>query len=388
MYVQSTDVTALPSVLAEEIGAFLHYMVRVEASDLFMTVGAMPTVKIEGRMHPVGGQPLAPGAVKRYAYSVMTDDQRRSFERELECDMAITVEGLGRFRFNVYVQRGEVSLVARHVKSHIRSIRELQLPQVVQQLAMLRQGLVLVVGAAGSGKSTTLASMLEHRNQHVPGHILTIEDPIEFMHDHGKCIVDQREVGLDTHSFSEALRRALREAPDVIMIGEIRDHETMKHALHYAETGHLCISTLHANNANQAVERIINFFPDTSRKQILMDLSLNLKAVVAQRLVQGHAGRRVPATEVMLLSPYISELILKGEVDDLKAVITKSNELGMHSFDQSLYDLYQRKEITLDEALLQADSKTDLSLRVRLSAGMQVESSPPNLSSLRKRRNA
>ncbi|TFZ05050.1 PilT/PilU family type 4a pilus ATPase [Ramlibacter rhizophilus] len=362
-------------------------MVRVDASDLFMTVGAHPTVKIQGRMHAVGSATLASGAVKRLAYSAMSDNQRRDFERDLECDLALTVNGLGRFRFNVYVQRGEVSMVVRHVKSQIPSVGELRLPAIVERLAMLRQGLVLVVGSAGSGKSTTLAAMLEHRNRTAAGHILTVEDPIEFIHEHGKCIVDQREVGLDTRSFSEALRRALREAPDVIMIGEIRDEETMRHALHYAETGHLCVSTLHANNANQAIERVINFFPETGRRQILMDLSLNLKGVVAQRLVQGTAGRRVPATEVMLLSAYISELIQKGEVDELKAVIAKSNEVGMHSFDQSLHDLYQRGDITLEEALEHADSKTDLSLRVRLHAGVTMEA-PPNLSSLRKRRSA
>ncbi|MEJ7931341.1 PilT/PilU family type 4a pilus ATPase [Ramlibacter sp. AN1015] len=387
MFHQVTDSAVAPCVTRDDLGAFLHHMVRLDASDLFMTVGAQPSVKVEGRVMPVGTERLAPGAVKHYAYTVMTEHQIRDFERDLECDLAITVEGLGRFRFNMYVQRGQVSMVVRHVRSTIPSMAELRLPPMVERLSMLRQGLVLVVGSAGAGKSTTLAAMLEHRNQHAPGHILTVEDPIEYLHAHGRCIVDQREVGLDTRSFGDALRHALREAPDVIMIGEIRDQETMQHALHYAETGHLCVSTLHANNANQAIERVINFFPDTARRQILMDLSLNLKGVVAQRLVQGVAGRRVPATEIMLLSSYISELIQKGEVDDLKSVIAKSGEVGMHSFDQSLFELYQRGEISLEQALEHADSKTDLSLRVRLSAGVTPEA-PPNLAQLRKRRTA
>jgi len=383
------DAAGAPRHAGDEVGEFLEYMVHAGASDLFMTVGCAPTVKIEGRMHAIGQAPLAEGAVKRFAYSVMTEAQKGAFERDMECDLAITMEGLGRFRFNMYVQRGEVSMVVRYVKSRIPPIAELRLPPVIEQLALLRQGLVLVVGSAGSGKSTTLAAMLDHRNQQVPGHILTVEDPIEFIHEHGKCIVDQREVGLDTRSFGNALRHAMRGAPDVIMIGEIRDLETMQHALHYAETGHLCVSTLHATNANQAIDRIINFFPDTARRQVLMDLSLNLKGVVAQRLVPGTAGRRVPATEVLLLSAYVSELIQKGQVDEIKSVLAKSNEVGMHSFDQSLYDLYQRGLVSLEQALEHADSKTDLSLKIRLAAGaqsQQSQQSPSNLSQLRRRR--
>ncbi len=243
------------------------------------------------------------------------------------------------------------------------------MPAVLQKLAMLKRGLVLVVGAAGSGKSSTLAAMLDFRNEEAPGHILTIEDPIEFLHKHKKCIVDQREVGLDTHSFEDALRHAMREAPDVIMIGEIRDRTTMQHAMNYAETGHLCLSTLHANNANQAIERIINFFPAESRKQTLLDLSMNLKGVVAQRLIQGASDRLVPATEIMLQSPFISDLIQKGQIDQIKGAIAKSIEIGMHTFDQSLFDLFSRNEISLAQAIDYADSKTDLSLHIRLSAG-------------------
>jgi twitching motility protein PilU len=261
--------------------------------------------------------------------------------------------------------------VARLIKSRIPTIESLKLPPVLRELALLKRGLILVVGAAGSGKSSTLAAMLEHRNEQASGHILTIEDPIEFLHQHKRSLIDQREVGLDTHSFEAALRHAMREAPDVIMIGEIRDQMTMQHAVSYAETGHLCLSTLHANNANQTIERIINFFPEESRRQILMDLSLNLKAVIAQRLIRGVGDRLVPATEVLLLSSYISELIQKGQVDQIKDLMTKGSLNGMHTFDQSLYELYIRGEITLEQAIENADSKTDLSLRIRLTPGHQ-----------------
>jgi twitching motility protein PilU len=260
-------------------------------------------------------------------------------------------------------------MVVRHVRSRIPSLGELGLPPVLERLALLRQGLVLVVGAAGAGKSTTLASLLDHRNEMLPGHTLTVEDPIEYMLPHRRGIVDQREVGIDTHSFGDALRHALREAPDVIMIGEIRDEDTMRHALHYAETGHLCVSTLHANNANQAVERIRHFFPQAQHQQVLLDLSLNLQAVIGLRLLEGVQGRRVPACEILLKTPYVSELILKGEVDELKAVIAKSGEAGMQTFDQSLHALYLCGKISLQQALEHADSRTDLALRVRLADG-------------------
>ena len=297
------------------LGSLLQQMVRLGASDLFLSVGALPTLKVEGRMVPVGQETLKPGAVRVMAYSVMTESQVRQFEMSLESDLAISVGGLGRFRFNVYLQRGEVSVVARLVKHQIPTLEALRLPPVVQKLALLRQGLVLVVGAAGSGKSTTLAAMLELRNQSAPGHILTVEDPIEFLHSHRKCIVDQREVGLDTLSFHDALRHALREAPDVIMIGEIRDAETMRHVLHYAETGHLCISTLHSNNANQAIDRIISFFPESAHRQVRMDLSLNLRGVQLQ--VQAGALRRL-AVEETVLSDFFARVIIgaDGELAD------------------------------------------------------------------------
>jgi twitching motility protein PilU len=359
--------------LTDDLGAYLQYMVELEASDLFLTTGAVPTVKIEGVMRPLPLPALVPNRVKELAYSMMNESQMRQFETDLECDLAVGIAALGRFRLNVYVQRGQVGMVVRYVKSRIPSIATLKLPLVLQKLALLKRGLVLVVGAAGSGKSTTLAAMLDYRNEFAAGHILTIEDPIEFVHPHRKCVVDQREVGIDTHSFEEALRHAMREAPDLIMIGEIRDRLTMQHAINYAETGHLCLSTLHANNANQAIERIINFFPEGARKQTLMDLSLNLKGVVAQRLIQGTGERLVPATEIMLQSPFISDLIQKGQIDQIKEALGKSVETGMHTFDQALFDLYARREITLAQAIENADSKTDLSLRIRLGAGTPAE---------------
>lgn len=368
------ETAQLPN-LTDDLGAYLQYMVELEGSDLFLTAGAVPAVKIEGTMQALPLPALPPNRVKELAYSMMNESQMREFEANLECDLAVGIEALGRFRLNVYVQRGEVGMVVRYVKNKIPSMTALKMPLIAQKLALLKRGLVLVVGAAGSGKSTTLAAMLDHRNQAAPGHILTIEDPIEFLHEHKKCVVDQREVGLDTHSFEEALRHAMREAPDLIMIGEIRDQLTMQHALNYAETGHLCLSTLHANNANQAIERIVNFFPEGSRKQTLMDLSLNLRGVVAQRLIEGTSGRRVPATEIMLRSPFISDLIQKGQIDQIKEAIGKSVEIGMHTFDQSLFDLYNRHDISLAQALDNADSKTDLSLRIRLGMGKPVATS-------------
>lgn len=365
--------TVQPPSLTDDLGAYLQYMVELEGSDLFLTVGAVPTVKIEGTMRPLPMPALAPKRVKELAYSMMNESQMRQFEADLECDLAVGIDSLGRFRLNVYFQRGEVGMVVRYVKNKIPSIVDLKMPLVLQKLAMLKRGLILAVGAAGSGKSTTLAAMIDYRNGEAPGHILTIEDPIEFVHPHKKCVVDQREVGLDTHSFEEALRHAMREAPDLIMIGEIRDRMTMQHALNYAETGHLCLSTLHANNANQAIERIINFFPEGARKQTLLDLSLNLKGVVAQRLIQGTGDQLVPATEIMLQSPYISDLIQKGQIDQIKEAIGKGVEIGMHTFDQSLFDLFSRHEITLAQAIDNADSKTDLSLRIRLGAGKPPE---------------
>lgn len=363
----------LPSPDDDDLGHYLSAMVAHGGSDLFLSAGTPAGLKVQGTLRRLQEEPLSAERIKRLAYSVMRESQIREFESTLECDLAVALHGLGRFRVNVYRQRGEVAVVVRHINANIPSLDSLKLPPVLSRLAMLKRGLVLVVGAAGSGKSTTLAAMLNHRNQNTAGHILTIEDPMEFEHSHGKCIVDQREVGLDTKSFDEALRHAMREAPDVIMIGEIRDLDTMQHALAYAETGHLCVSTMHANNANQAIQRILNFFPEAAHRQVLMDLSLNLKGVVGQRLIRGAHGRLVPALEVMLLSPYVADLIQKGQIDDIKDAMAKSNELGMCSFDQSLYDLYERGDLTAEQAIEHADSRTDLSLRIRLHHGQRPD---------------
>ena len=355
-----------------DLRSYLTFMVDHKASDLFLTVGAPPCLKVQGVIRPIHLPIVDTLQARQIASSILTPELVSEFQREKELDLALKVEPLGRFRFNLYMQRGEVAIVIRHIKSDIPTLESLNLPATLAELVMEKRGLILVVGAAGSGKSTTLAAMLEYRNLHSPGHILTIEDPIEFTHQHRKSLFDQREVGLDTHSFANALRHAMREAPDVIMIGEIRDQLTMQHALSYAETGHLCVSTLHANNANQAIDRIINFFPEEKRHQVLMDLSLNLRAVVAQRLIKGVGDALMPATEVMTLSHYVAELIQKGEVDLLKDAIAKSTEHGMHTFDQSLFELYRIGAITEAQAVEYADSKTDLSLRIRLSPGHQV----------------
>lgn len=367
-----------PASHQEDLGHYLSTMVARGASDLFISVGSPPAIKVQGLVQRLDEPELNEVQTQRLAYSVMKESQIREFESTLECDLAIALPGLGRFRVNVFRQRGDVAMVVRHINSKIPSLDTLRMPPVTQKLAMLRRGLVLVVGAAGSGKSTTLASMIDYRNHHAPGHILTVEDPMEFEHSHGQSIIDQREVGLDTHSFHEALRRAMREAPDVIMIGEIRDRETMQHAMAYAETGHLCMSTLHANNANQAIQRILNFFPETAHRQVLMDLSLNLKGVIGQRLIRSTSGRLVPAVEVMLLSAYVADLIQKGQTDDIKEAMAKSNEQGMCTFDQSLYELYMRGDLTAEQAIEHADSRTDLSLRIRLHSHQR-----PNTASLK-----
>ena len=350
----------------------LGQMVQEGASDLFLTAGAPPTLKRQGAFMPLGSRVLSAQEVRELAYSIMRKAQIDEFESRLECDLAFQTGPTDRFRVNVHLQRGQVGMVARYVSPKIPSLDALGLPPVLKQLAFLKGGLVLAVGAAGSGKTTTLASLLDYRNEHTAGHILTIEDPIEYLHTHKKSLVTQREVGLDTLSYDEALRHAMREAPNVIMIGEIRDRMTLQHALHYAESGHLCVSTLHANNANQAVQRILNFFPDDAHNQLLMDLSLNLKAVVAQRLIMGTRGHLVPAVEVMLLSHYVSDLIQKGQIEALKTAIERSGEVGMCSFDQSIFALFERGEITQAEAIANADNKTDVSLRMRLASGASL----------------
>ncbi|MCB1761516.1 MAG: PilT/PilU family type 4a pilus ATPase [Gammaproteobacteria bacterium] len=357
-----------------EIVPYLKLMVQKNGSDLFFSTGAPPNLKAEGRTMPIGDTPMKPGMVRTLAYSIMSDDQVSEFESTMEGNLAISISGLGRFRVNVFRQRGDVAMVIRYIKGQIPSIEELNLPPTLKQLIMEPRGLVLVVGSTGSGKSTTLASMVNYRNENATGHILTIEDPVEFLHTHKKSVVDQREVGLDTISYEVALKNAMREAPDVILIGEIRDRYTMQHAIAYAETGHLCLSTLHANNANQALDRIVNFFPDSAHHQLYMDLSLNLKAVISQRLIKSKDGKRVPAVEIMLLSTFVAELIQKGDIHAVKEAMEHGNERGMQTFDQALYKLYKEGRITQEEALANADSRNNLSLRMRLDESGKVGS--------------
>lgn len=354
---------------------YLKLMADKEASDLFFSVGAPVNIKIHGETRPVSEQLLEPGSVKTMAFEIMTPEQQKIFTETLEMNFAYSLTGSGRYRINIYRQRGEVAMVIRYIHSMIPSLVQLNMPASLQQLVMEPRGLILVVGATGSGKSSTLAAMIDHRNSSKSGHILTIEEPIEFMHKHKKSIVDQREVGLDTLSYANALKNAMREAPDVILIGEIRDRETMQHAIAYAETGHLCLSTLHANNANQAIDRIINFFPDSAHHQLLVDLSMSLKAVISQRLISGLDGKRVPAVEIMLTTAHIADLIAKGEIDMLKEAMEKGRESGMQTFDQSLFDLYSAGKISEEQALGNADSRNNLSVRIRLAKGVEEEES-------------
>jgi twitching motility protein PilU len=349
-----------------DITNYLKLMVDHDASDLFFSVGAHANIKIEGHTRSVGKETLTSKDLRTLAYSIMSDDQVVAFEENLELNMAISMEGLGRFRVNIYRQRGDIAMVIRYIRNKIPSIESLGLPPILEKLIMEKQGLILVVGSTGSGKSTTLASMINYRNENRHGHILTIEDPIEFVHEHKKSVVDQREVGLDTRSYAEALKNALREAPDVIVVGEIRDRETMRHAIHFAETGHVCLSTLHANNANQTMERVINFFPDTAHHGLLMDLSQHLRAIISQRLIPGINSKRVPAVEIMLNTPYIAELIADARIDGIKDAMTQGELEGMQTFDQSLYKLYKDGKITAEDALRNADSRNNLRLRLRL----------------------
>jgi len=356
------DLRGLLSMLAEKGG-----------SDMFLTVGAVPHIKLEGLTQPLPAPRLMPGAVKLLVYPMMSEEQISQFERELELDFAIGLEEIGRFRLNVYFQRGEVTLVARHVRSTVPTLAELGLPKTLEKLALRDRGLILVVGAAGSGKSSTMAAMIDHRNSSISGHIVCIEDPIEFIHKHKRSLVDQREVGLDTHSFEAALRNVLREAPDVIMLGEVRDRNGMEHAMHYAETGHLCIATLHATSSVQAIERIVHFFPENARKQVLNDLSLNLVAVIAQRLVPGKSQRRVLAAEVMLGTPHLRDLIKRDELHEIKDSMARAIEQGVQTFDEHLYQHFVAGRITQEQALKFADSRTDLSLKIRLEHSFDEE---------------
>lgn len=348
---------------------FLRLMVEKNASDMFFSVGAPIHLKVEGMTVPITGQPLAPGAVKTIAYPILQQHQIEEFERELELNLAYSLAGLGRFRVNLFRQRGETAMVIRYIKTRVPTLDDLQMPYILRDIIMRKRGLVLMVGATGSGKSTTLAAMINFRNETSAGHIITIEDPIEFLHPFKRSIINQREVGSDTKSFENALKNAMREAPDVILIGEIREREMMEYAIAYAETGHLCLATLHANNANQALERILSFFPLEHRDRLFMGLSMNLQAIVSQRLAVGLDQKRVAAVEVLIPSPYIRSLIRKGEVGTIKEAMADSGEPGVQTFDQALYDLYKNGRIGLDEALTHADNRDDLALKVRLSAG-------------------
>ncbi|WP_371234401.1 PilT/PilU family type 4a pilus ATPase [Pseudomonas sp. QE6] len=368
----NASATALPDVFS-----YLSQLPQNAGSDMFFSVGAPPHIKVEGHSRPVGERVLAGGEVKTLAWQLMTPEQVTEFERDLEMNLAITVPELGRFRANIYYQRGEVAMVVRLIKQVIPDVASLGLPPVLDKLAMQDRGLILVVGAAGSGKSTTLASMLDFRNRHRSGHIVCIEDPIEFLHSHQKSIIDQREVGLDTHSYADALRNVLREAPDVIMLGEIRDAPTMQNALHYAETGHLCVATLHGTSCRHAIERITRFFPDEARPQVLADLSQNLLALIGQRLVPGTRQRRAVAVELMLGTPHIRGIIQRDELPELKGAVERALESGMQSFDQSLYRLLEEGRISVADALKFADSRTDLALKIKLERGMDDDSVGP-----------
>lgn len=345
---------------------FLQAMVDAKASDFFFSVGAPPTMKIDGVIAPFGTQPLTADDVTALTLQAMNDTQKNEFDEAMEMNLAIDMPDIGRFRVNIYRQRGNPAIAIRFINNRIPLLTELNLPDSLQDLVMAQRGLILIVGAAGAGKSTTMAALIDGLNRQHARHILTVEDPIEFIHTHQKSIVDQREVGLDTKDFASALRNSMREAPDVLVIGEIRDQETMQAAIAYAQTGHLCIATLHANNANQALDRIVNFFPDSAHHQLFVDLSLNLKSVISQRLLRGVDGRRVPAVEILLWSPYIAELIEKGEIAAIRSAMKQSFELGMLTFDESIYTLYAAGRISYDEAMDNADSRTDLGLRIRL----------------------
>ncbi|MEW5943832.1 MAG: PilT/PilU family type 4a pilus ATPase [Pseudomonadota bacterium] len=355
----------------EQAQKFMHDLLRLmvakKASDMFITAGFPPAIKIDGKVTPVSNQTLTPLHTQELAFAIMNAKQAAEFEATKECNFAISPAEIGRFRVNAFVQQGRVGLVLRTITTKIPKLEEMGLPEVLKDVAMTKRGLVIFVGSTGSGKSTSLAALLGYRNENSHGHIITIEDPVEYVHDHKNCIVTQREVGVDTEDWFSALKNTLRQAPDVILIGEIRDRETMDYAIAFAETGHLCLSTLHANSANQALDRVINFFPEERRAQLLMDLSLNLRAFVSQRLIPKTDGKgRVAAVEVMLNSPLISDLIFKGEVHGIKEVMAKSRELGMQTFDQALFDLYEAGLISYEDALRNADSLNDLRLRIKL----------------------
>ena len=355
----------------DQASKFIHDLLRLmvarNGSDLFITADFPPAMKIDGKVTKVSPQALTGQHTLQLARAVMNDKQAAEFERTKECNFAISPGGIGRFRVNAFMQQGHVGLVFRTIPATLPTVDGLKLPKVLKDVAMTKRGLVIFVGATGSGKSTSLAAMVDHRNENSYGHIITIEDPVEFVHPHKNCIVTQREVGIDTEGWEAALKNTLRQAPDVILMGEIRDRETMDHAVAFAETGHLCMATLHANSSNQALDRIINFFPEERRAQLLMDLSLNLKALVSQRLLPHQEGKgRVAAVEIMLNTPLVADLIFKGEVAEIKELMKRSRELGMQTFDQALFDLYEAHQVSYEDALRNADSVNDLRLQIKL----------------------
>ena len=373
--------------LLDEARRFMFHMltkvVEYGGSDLFISADFPPSIKHQGLMKPIGQQPLTSDKTRLFAYSLMNERQRKEFEQELECNFAISVPNISRYRVNVFQQQLQVGMVIRTITAEIPNFTKLKLPPSLKNVIMEKRGLILVVGGTGSGKSTSLAAMIDHRNENSAGHIITVEDPVEYVHKHKKSMVTHREVGVDSHSWHSALKNTLRQAPDVILIGEIRDTETMEHAIAFAETGHLCLGTLHANNANQTLDRIINFFPEERRNQLLMDLSSNMKAIISQRLVstQDGQGRRA-AVEIMLNTPLVSENILKGQFYTLKEIMTKSRELGMQTFDQALFDLYDEGSISYDEAMRNSDSVNELRLKIKLESRRKEGTVPQHTTSL------
>ena len=357
----------------------LKVMLTQKSSDLFITANYPPAMKIDGKMTKVGPQNLSAAHTLALVKSVMSDKQIEEFEATKECNFAISPSGIGRFRVNAFIQQGSAGMVMRVIPTELPTIDGLGAPQILKEVVMSKRGLCILVGGTGSGKSTTLAAMVDYRNEHSFGHIITIEDPVEFVHPHKNCVVMQREVGIDTDSWEVALKNTLRQAPDVILMGEIRDAETMEHAMAFAETGHLCLATLHANSANQAIDRIINFFPEERHQQLLMDLSLNLRGMISQRLVPKKDGKgRAAAVEIMLNTPLVSELIFKGETSEIKEIMKKSREFGMQTFDQALEDLYSQGKISYEEALRNADSVNDLRLSIKLkgNGGKETQNDP------------
>ena len=349
------------------ITEWLKTLSTQNGSDLYLSTGAPPCAKFEGELKPIASEIMQPGEIKDIAYEIMDPTQQAEFEKELEMNLATSISGYGRFRVNIFVQRNEVGIVARNIVADIPQWQDLRLPPILTEVVMRKRGLFLFVGATGSGKSTSLAALIDYRNSNSSGHIVTIEDPIEYVHSHKKSIVNQREVGVDTRSWHNALKNTLRQAPDVILIGEIRDRETMEHAIAFAETGHLCISTLHANNANQALDRIINFFPEERRPQLLMDMSMNMQCIVSQRLIPTVDGKRCAAIEVLLGTPMITDLILRGEIDGIKEIMQKSENIGMKTFDTALFELYKEGLINEEEALRNADSPNNVRLKIKFA---------------------